>query len=309
MALPQAIQQQLDQADAIVAQINGETPNGEAPENTAEPPASEPPKTDPPAQVTQPVEEPWEQRYRTLRGMYDADVPRLHAQTKELSTQVQTLVNELETLRAESTVKREKASITDEDRETFGPDLVNLIERAAEAKVETLRQREAQLVDQIEQLKNQLGEVSTRQGVSDKERFLAGLTAQVPGWEAVNVAPGFLAWLAEVDPIYGLPRKVALDNAYGVFDVARVAAVFKAYMGTQPETKSSPGPNKDLLRQVPPSTSRTSQAPADKGSGRIYTNADIEQFYAAHRRGEFTDEEAGRIEQDIHAAIAEGRIR
>ena len=309
MSLPQAVQQQLEEADRLVAQINGEGPeNGDLLANTAtERTPAEPQQQF--SEPTPPAEEPWEQRYRSLKGMYDADVPRLHAQTRELNTQVQVLSNEIEQVRQVKIEQREKASITDEDREAFGPDLISLIERAAEGKVETLRNREAELVGEITQLKSQLGELDTRQNVSDKDRFLTNLTGAAPGWAALNTNQGFLTWLAEVDPVYGIPRQYALNSAYESFDVSRVAAIFNSYSSTIAPTTPQPSNRQQLRNQVAPSRSRSSAQPTESQNSKIYTNQEIEEFYGNWRRGMFNNDDAVRTESDIHAAIAEGRIR
>lgn len=310
MQLPKAVQQQLEDADRMVAQINGTPPqDGEILTNTeltAEP--VEPKQVDP-VPIQPQIEEPWEQRYRTLKGMYDADVPRLHAQTKELNTQVQVLANELETVKTERIEQREKASITDEDREAFGPDLINLIERATEVKVETLRAREAQLVSKIDELTSQLGNVSERQVVSDKESFLNRLTAKAPAWQTLNTNQGFINWLQEVDPVYGIPRQLALNTAYEAFDDSRVAAIFNTYSNSAAPTPTPASNNQELQRQIAPGRSRSSAPPTDTQNSKVYSENEIAEFYSEWRRGMFNNDDAVRIENDIHAAIAEGRIR
>ena len=314
MSLPNAIQQQVEEADRIAAELDGMQPEpgtlvtGEQ-LNTSDP---NPLNTQPePLEQTKPVstdeDAKWEQRYRTLQGMYDAEVPRLHAQTKELNKQLEILDSEMQVLKTQKAVEREKAAITEKDREDFGPDLIDLIERAAEAKVDTLRAREAELVGQINSLHEQLNNVSQRQVVSDQDAFLARLSAKAPVWQALNTDSGFLNWLKEVDPVYGIPRQYALTSAYEALDDTRVAAIFNAYGGTAtPATQSAA---QELQRQTSPSRSRSAPAPADTQNLRVYSNRDIEQFYAAWRRGEYSDEVAARIENDIQAAMAQGRIR
>jgi hypothetical protein len=319
--LPQSIQAQLEEAQRIEAQLT-ET-QGEAPENPESatpnveenPPPDpqqiapeEPPAEAPPGKPATDPEETWEQRYRSLMGMYNAEVPRLHAQTKELNTQVQVLVSELEQTKAKQAELQQVPAITDEDREAFGPDLVNLIERAADSKVQAMRQREASLEAEITALKSQLGDISQRQIISDKDRFFSELSRQVPNWEAINVDQGFLVWLQQVDPVYGVARQQALNQAYEQFNSERVAAVFKAYTGVV-NTPQTARINPELRRQVAPSTSRVSAPPVESGSSKIYSQGEIQEFYNDWRRGYITDDEAARIERDIHAAAAEGRIR
>ena len=319
MALPRVIQDQIDQADALVAQMNGQTvPNTETdPKPDPDPDVNPEPQPQPISQETDPKpapvpEETWERKYLTLKGMYDAEVPRLHSQMRELNQQVQTLIAEAATAKAQQP-KQEPVSakplITEQDKEAFGSDLLDLIDRATEQKLAGSRDLEAQLRAEINELKGKLGNVTERQVVSDKDRYEAALSAQVPDWEAMNVDQGFLAWLAEVDPVYGMPRQYALTNAYESLDANRTATIFKQYKATLAPA-SRPQANRELQRQVAPTRSHTSPAPttsvADK---RVYSTADIDTFYSDWRRGMVDENEAVQIERDIHAAINEGRIR
>jgi outer membrane murein-binding lipoprotein Lpp len=319
MALPRVIQEQIDQADAMVAQMNGQTaPNAEtAPEPDPNPDVNPETQTQPISQEEEPKpapvpEETWERKYLTLKGMYDAEVPRLHSQMRELNQQVQTLIAEAAVAKAQQPKQDAapaKTLITEQDKEAFGSDLLDLIDRATEQKLAGNRDLEAQLRAEINELKGKLGNVTERQVVSDKDRYEAALSSQVPDWEAMNVDQGFLTWLAEVDPVYGMPRQYALTNAYESLDANRTATLFKQYKATL-----APAPrqqaNRELQRQVAPTRSHTSPAPttstADK---RVYTTSDIDSFYAEWRRGMIDEAEAVQIERDIHAAINEGRIR
>ena len=330
MALPKAVQQQIEAADRLVGQINGDEPGN--PETGTNIPPSDPPQdspqglpqdppSDPPPQANNDVsnetkpnvvpDETWEKKYYVLQGKFDAEVPRLHSQLREMQTQMQQILADKAALEAQKVAAPQKIEslITEQDKEAFGPDLIDLIDRATESKVSTLRDREAQLVKEINELKGQLGDVTQRQGVSDQDRFLMGLGQQVPDWETLNVDSGFLGWLQEVDPVYGLPRKVALQTAYENFDVNRVATIFKAYKQMLPPP---PAPNKgkeELQRQVAPTRTRSTTPPTNGENQQYFTQGDIEQFYTEWRRGHYTDEEAASMEKQIHAAAAEGRIR
>jgi cell division protein FtsB len=329
MALPKAVQQQLEEADRIAAELGGEKtgegssetdPNNQQSDQTAgQNPPQDPPPSDlsPDNNVSQETkstdipEEKWAHKYHTLKGMYDAEVPRLHSQVREMQAQIQQLLDDKAKIQ-EQTVNTPKTEslITDEDKEAFGPDLIDLIERATDAKVASLKTNEAQLKEEIKQLKGQLGNVEERQVVSDKDRFLGSLSQQVPDWEALNVDSGFLAWLQDVDPVYGIPKHVALTNAYENGDVARVANIFKTYKGTlAPSAPSARSNQQELQRQVAPTRTRSTSQPGDNQDKPMFTNNDIEKFYSDWRRGYYTDEEAAQMEKQIHAAIAEGRVR
>lgn len=319
MALPRVIQDQIDQADALVAQMNGQpAPNADTDPKPDPDPVPDPePQPQPISQETDPKptpdvsEETWQSKFFALKGKYDAEVPRLHSQMREMSQQVQTLMTEAAVAKAQQKpdVAPAKTLITEQDKEAFGSDLLDLIDRATEQKLAGNRDLEAQLRAEINELKGKLGNVTERQVVSDKDRYEASLSAQVPDWEAMNVDQGFLTWLAEVDPVYGMPRQYALTNAYESLDANRTATIFKQYKATIAPTQRQQ-PNRELQRQVAPTRSHTSSAPATSAADkRIYSAQDIDTFYSDWRRGMVDENEAVQIERDIHAAINEGRIR
>ena len=318
MSLPRAVQQQVEEADALVAQMNGTQPVNP---DTGEPIVAEPqpnPEPEPqnisPEPETKPAvsEETWEQKYHTLKGKFDAEVPRLYAQVREMNGQISQLTADLATAKATQTQTVPASTpslITEQDKEAFGSDLIDLIERATEAKIAGSRQLEAQLTAEIAELKSKLGNVTERQVVSDQDRYENALNAQVPDWQALNVDQGFLAWLAEVDPVYGVPRQYALNNAYEALDAGRTATIFNQYKKTLAPAAQSTN-RADLQRQVAPTRSRTSPAPTNPNvDKRVYTQQDIDKFYAEWRRGFIDEAEAVQIEKDIHAATTEGRIR
>lgn len=327
MALPKAIQQQVEEADALVANMTGDKTEGEV-EQVAEPPPETELEQVAPEPQPEPVEEPkqtvsqetpapvpeskWENKYHTLKGMYDAEVPRLHADLREMKAQLQQLMADKAAMEAqlESTPAPQSSLITEQDKEAFGPDLIDLIERATESKLTESRKREKELINEIKELKSQLGNVSERQVMSDKDRFLMGLSSRVPDWEQYNTDPGFLEWLQQVDPVYGMPRQYGLNSAYEAFDINRVAAIFETYKSLVTPKQTQPAPKQELQRQVAPTRSRSSTPPAaDSQNQRFFNQQEIEQFYDEWRRGYIDQDEAVRMEKEIHAAIAQGRVR
>jgi hypothetical protein len=316
MSLPRAVQQQVEDADALVAQMSGtQTVNPE----TGEPFESPQPATEPQPQNVSPEpeakpavsEETWEQKYHSLKGKFDAEVPRLYAQVREMNGQMTELTSELAVVksRSEQPVPASTPSlITEQDKEAFGSDLIDLIERATEAKLAGSRQLESKLTAQIAELKGQLGNVTDRQVTSDKDRYESALTNAAPDWQALNVDQGFLNWLAEVDPVYGMPRQYALTNAYEALDAHRTATIFNQYKKSVAPAQSNN--RAELQRQVAPTRSRTSPAPTNPNvDKRVYSQQDIDTFYSEWRRGLVDEAEAVQIEKDIHAATTEGRIR
>jgi hypothetical protein len=327
MPLPSAVQAQADAADAYMAQL-AQTGNPAVDPETGEPiqqgtPAPQPPLTPAPQPAPTPVpQEPtepkWEQKYHTLKGMFDAEVPRLNDAVRQLMASNQQLMAEVGTLKQAAPAPAPAAPtpiVTDQDKESFGADLVGLIERATSQAVAQVK---AELGGEIQrlkqengQLKSQVGTVSQQAAANTHETFVDRLGRSVQNMAAINVDPGFLAWLQEIDPIYGLPRQAALDNAVKNLDAERAAKIFNAYVGTltppTPPVNNTP-PANDLNRQVTPPRSRNTPTPPQEQK-RMWSQASITQFFQDVRRGAYTAEEAAQLEADIYVAANEGRVQ
>lgn len=326
MALPKAVQQQAEEADRLIAQMDGVAtgePNAEPPPNEPQDPPQDQVIDEPQADSNldiptepQPAntipEETWEQKYHVLQGKFDAEVPRLYADLREMQTQLKQVIAEkavAEAKAVEQVVEPAKTLDFERDKEEFGNDLFSMVERVAESKVSTLKARETELLQKISKLESKIGDVTERQGESDNDRFLMGLAQQVSDWKQLNTDSGFLAWLAEVDPIYGLPRQAALTRAVENFDASQAANIFNAYKALVTPAANKPKPSQQLQSQVAPTRSRVSNTPAATDANtKIWREAEIGQFYDAARRGFIDNEEMVRIQKEIDLAISEGRV-
>lgn len=320
MALPNAVQRQVEIADRMVSEMTGQqtAPEAETVGQTQEP-AQQPPisqETIPePTPAPAATEDKWEHKYLTLKGMYDAEVPRMHQTMREMQTQVNGLVAENATFKAQKLSTTEaapaKTLITDSDKEAFGTDLLDLIDRATEQKVAEFRSREAQLRVEIDSLKGNLGTVHQKQTESEQDRFVNGLAAKVTDWEALNLDQGFLSWLQQVDPVYGVPRQAALNGAVQRKESDRVATIFNAYKATLGDTPPPAANNRqELLRQVAPTRSRQTSAPATTtGEGRVWNESEIARFYAQSRSGYMDEAEVAKVQAEIDSAVSTGRVR
>lgn len=319
MALPKQVEQQLKEIEALEKQLMGEidTPAPQDPAPDPEPPAEplEPKLADPPE--PKPIENPapevpeetWQQKYKTLKGMYDAEVPRLHAQVKELQTFVTQLKQQVDAkpdpALTTQTQARSENLVTDEEVEAFGKDLIEVQRKVARevamefrAEIDALKAENSELKKQVQQTGNQVGEVS----------FEQRLYHLVPDWSALNADPQWIAWLDEFDPMLRAPRRAAAQGAYNSGDadgVAYYVKMFKDVTATPVvDTKQA-----ELERQVQPTRSATSQTPVSQ-KGKTYTTRDVEKMFLkvkdlniAHKY-----DEAKKLEAEIDAAYMEGRV-
>lgn len=316
-SLPRQVQDQLAAAEAVLAGVNAPqeapvAPEQLVPETQASTPTTEPVKqAEPQPQAPAPKQEDFEHKYRVLQGKYSHEVPRLHEQVKSLEANLAAAVERLNKASAEKEKAPEaKVAAEPKDVEEFGADLVNMVMRVSQASIARAAQvfdgRVADLEQKIAALSDQLKGTSQTVVASAEQTFFDRLTRLVPEWERVNADQGFLNWLAEEDPVYGVPRQNALQLAQQQLNVERVAAVFNAFIGPRKEQAPKTDP---LDKQVSPKSAATVvPAPTNKP---VVTQAQITQFYKELRQGVYRgkEAEAAQIEQMINNALAEGRVR
>ena len=141
--LPRAVQAQLEQADAILA---GGSRTDDQPAQPAEPVAQEPAtQVEPQAQETAPAPQPptpaqppsvdYEHKFKTLQGIFNAEVPKLQQQNKELSARLQDALERMEKLAQQSKAPetQQQPTLDPKDVENFGQDLVDMVQRQTQA--------------------------------------------------------------------------------------------------------------------------------------------------------------------------------
>lgn len=320
MALPRAIQAQVEQANALLEAANKppETPPQEPQAQVATlapdpaPAAPAPQATSEPQAQPQPQPDVWEHKYKTLQGLFNREVPTLQSKVKDLESQLQEAVARLNKAADDKArpAEPEKPAADPEDVENFGSDLVEMVQRVSQhvlgRAANVFEAKAAALEQRLAQLEQALRGTTQTVAVTAEQAFFDRLTKLVPDWEAINANQAFLAWLGEIDPILGQPRQVALDAAQQTLNADRAAAVFKTFAATLPAASKS----NNLDKQVSPKGS-ASAAPPAPAQPVTYTQQQVVDFYNAKRRGEFRgrEKEAAQYEAEINLAIAEGRVR
>lgn len=317
MALPRQVEAQLRELEALEKQLtDAQNPAPADPAPTpAEPPQdpqpapAEPKPVEPTPTPTEPVvaEEKWEQKYKTLKGMYDAEVPRLHADLRDLKAQVDNLRKASETKPVEpAKPKAAEKLVTDADVEAFGSDLIEVQRKVAREVAAEFRGELDAMRAENEKLREQLTSTGTQ--VSEAS-FEQRLYRMVPDFEAVNADPKWIAWLNEVDPLLRAPRSTVAQQAFNRGDaegVAHYVAMFKKSVAPVEPTADK---TEELERQLQPNRGAASTPPTSQ-KGKVYTNADIEKMFrkATDLGVKGRVDEAKKLEAEIDAAFMEGRV-
>lgn len=329
MSKPQQVREQAEAANRHFEELkaqeapNDATPEPEVPELKVVEEAQI--EDAPPKQEEQPAEAKeeenvWEQRYKSLQGMYNADVPRLRTEVKQLKdhvTQLEGVLAQGTPQDTETKTEPPKSYLTEEDVAEYGTS-IDVMRRATREELSPLEQRLVDMENRVRKMDTevvpQLNRVAGQQQQTANQSFLSELSRLVPDWQAINNETGFHNWLLEVDPLTGSTRQQYLEDAHSQLDVNRVANFFQAWLAANPQASdaqpTTPSPASELERQVAPGKSRSAPTTGAQ-DGKMYTPADIQQFYRDVTSGKFNgkDKERARIEADIFAAQRDGRIQ
>ena len=315
-SLPEAVQRQIEQTEQMDAEIaSALTP----PATDPDPPPAEPPAPEPPPVATD--ADNWQHKFLTLQGKYNSETAQLRGEVATLSQRVEELLQAQKTATTPPAPAPAPAAklVTDADIETFGAELVDLVRRAAREEAGPERDR---LIAEIQELKGQTADVvkdvkQVTEAVGDERRatYFAELAKEVPDYEAVNVDKAFAGWLTLTDPLSGLVRDDILQRAWGTFDHKRTAAIFNAFKAETGLKPAEPPPGepapKGLEEQVSPAGSKAAAEFTPDDGKKIWTSAEVQEFYTACTRGDFRGREAerARLDADIDKALVEGRVR
>ena len=293
-----------------------ETPPAPAAEATPPAPPAEPPAPPPPPAEPVTAAE-WEHRYNSMKGRFDQA-----SQTNGmLQEQMREMGDELTRVHATITQRQQaprqdppppRKLVTQADMDTYGPELIDVIRRAAVEAV-------------APELQSQRQEIrKTGQRVASTTVHSA-LGAQIPNWEEINSSPRFLDWLRKPDVYSGQLRSAMLTAAFQAADAPRVLAFFKGFQteeattGHAPPAQQSSEPETPRVAAVPleslaaPGKARPASdiQPQGPDAKPVFTRAQVASFYDQVRKGLYAGREAdkAKAEQAIVAAGREGRIR
>jgi len=186
---------------------------------------------------TQPQSDDFRQRYLTLQGKYDAEVPTLRQQLSEMQSQIARLQAERE-LALEFDDDDDDDAISgssidvDEDyvRSMVSDDLIE--EFGLDYWMTTL-QIQMKLASQANpSSKVDDGRLKMIEGQLNQQRFAAfqsELDALVPNWRVINKQANWLSFLTQIEPLSGRPYQDLVDESQDQFNAARIAAIFDTF--------------------------------------------------------------------------------
>ena len=260
MALPKQVQKQLDEVEelekALQAQSDSKTeettseeeikPDTKTKSETeTEVEKAEPEEVKPADTPPTDVEDDFKQKYNTLKGKYDAEVPRLHQQVKQLTEEISAFRKEMTVKKEEPAKPKEKVSlVTDADREEFGEDLLNVQRKVAQEVAQDYEEKLEQQNKIIQELQDQIAGTNKQVGDVGFSQRLAQL---IPDFAQIDNDERWIAWLNEHDPMLRAPRRVQAQEAFDKGDAEAIADYVKLWKASLPETSNEP--EKPVVKQ------------------------------------------------------------
>jgi hypothetical protein len=324
--LPREAQEQSDLAEQLHAQL---FPTEELPPNevldvppngeVVEPPsaATEVTPEAPPVEIP-PVDEEdkYRDRYMSLKGKYDAEVPRLAKELRDLR-------EKLEQRPTEQAPPQENPlnARIEKLRNEYGDEFIEDWKALIQSEVQTA----------IEPIKTKAQTVEETQDELSKREFIQKVTQNAPeGWENLwdtyvsvsnglpAVEPKFAEFLDKKDPNGFYTYREILEQANTNWDAVKMAKVYSIFNETT-KVAAPAAPQTPLVPPTPPvvpsrealvAPSRSSSQPTPSPDDtRIWTNDQIKQFQVDDRNGKYSKEESEALWNDLMLAPSQGRIR
>ena len=333
MALPKQVQQQLDEVEELEKQLEAQGEETKAKPEVKKKKTSKKAKAkDTEVEVTddEPIEEPvaveatpaddsieevsesFKQKYATLRGKYDAEVPRLHQQVKELTDQMNAIREEAHAAKkVEAEKPKEKVSyVTDADREEYGDDLIDFQRRVAKEVSQDYEERFEQQSRVIQDLQSKISNTDNQVG---EVGFTQKLNALVPGFDQLDNDERWVAWLNEIDPMTRGPRRDQAQAAFNSGDAEAVAHYVSLFRGSvEPVANGKSDRQTELEKQVTPSRSASTVASkSSNNSSKVYSEKELDRGWTKIRdlnsQGKYDDAE--KLEAELTVAYMEGRVK
>lgn len=250
------------------------------------------------------IEDPKEEKkfrdkYMTLKGKYDAEVPRLAAELRELRD----AINKPKAVEApaEDTTEDDYMSTVSEE---YGEDFINAIRKVIQHEVKPI----------VKPVQEQAQNIQNTQTEAQKESFKTYLDTKVDkgDWRELwdKGDPNFVEFLAQPDPsgLYTYGDLVDMYNEQ--WDGDRLAKVLNTYFETQEKPTNTRTNTSTKQKDALIAPNRTNAQPSpNTDTKRMWTMQSFQEFQRDDRMGKYTPEESERLWNDAAIAPSEGRMR
>jgi len=230
------------------------------------------------------------EQHNSLKGKYDAEVPRLHNERKNLQQELERMKQV--PVHTEKPEERLKKYYSENEIAEIGEEYANVIANVAERIAD----------EKVKRVASQLEETNVN-------TFFNQLRQEIPGFDEINQNHEFVSWITQPNGFSDETIDDVLQKAAQRKDSKTIAKIFAKYQetkGTKPAQQQQTA-KRSLESQIAPAKSTaSSQVPSSK---HIYSMNEFKTMMDNMTKGKYTREDAKKIELELDNAITEGRIR
>lgn len=271
----------------------------------------------------------WEHRFHGMRGRFEQSqktLEQMQDTMTQLGDELMRTQQALQFARRGNMERRQQPpqrpqgppqTVTKEDIDTYGPELIDLVTRAARGAV----------APDLQQVTRQVRHTSQQVALTAQQRMEADLDRVLPQWREINVSPRFKQWVSLRDVYSNAVRRELINDAAQAADAPRLAAFFNAFLDEERATGQLPATTPPPPQDTPPAprapavpiSSLAAPGRARPASGNgiastdkpVFTLAQVKAFYSNEGRKAYVGRDADRQrdEQMIIEAQREGRVR
>ena len=321
MSLPTAVKKAGDRADALQEGLNKEKPQENKEGTTpvdgtpaidnrdtsldSQTPEVKTPETPP----SKDNDADFQQKYQTLKGKFDAEMPRMHQDLRDLKQTVSDLQFKNSELMSAANNQTPKESTVEgldpKDFAEYGEEFEGLVKT-----IQTLQNQNAELKGQVEQVSGNVKQQADNDYTVYMDQIKKTLSTELKvDFDQLNNDPAFLNFLRQYPANGQESRHAQLQRAEASRNLPATIDIFKEYLGNiNPAKQPDPviQPNIQPTSQPP----GTDVNPPAQQSTTMWNRAEISAFYQDVSSGKFKgrEDEQKAYEQDIYLAQKQGRI-
>ena len=257
----------------------------------------------------------WKQKFDTLLGKYNAEVPRFAAEVKQWKDNAIALadrVSELETKLSSAEVQSKIDSVDVDltQLESDYPDIGAYIRKLNEAHKAEINELRKQLKSNFD---NSISEVKSDITVSKQQAFDKQMESLgVPNWRQIDQMPEFGEWLNQPAEYGRFTKLVLLQDAARALDAQAVSKFFLDFMKEYTSSQEGSDNQGKLKNFIAPPRNEQGGKPKREGANKL-TREMYTQFMRDSAKGKFNPTKWGgkteaQVEAMFDAAIAQGSL-
>mgnify|MGYP005844839585 CR=1 FL=1 len=257
-------------------------------------------------------DETFKQRYNSLKGKYDKEVPRLHNELKDLKQSVLERLGSLEET-SKKTETEEPPPVNEkveEFKEKYGDELHDYLLTLIKEEGSSL------LKDEIKPVSEKLNTIEEDTQSQKLTKFMETIDGKVSDsakgkWQDILAGEdeNFLEFLDKPDPSGMFTYGEVFAKASNDWNSDRIAKVVDKFFEEQaPASEKKDKARKEKEALIAPPRKTRSKAP-EGNEKKIWTQDDMKQFEKDDRQGKYSQEESMALWNDLLLAPSEGRIR